>query len=216
LPKGGEMTGGEMPQAADARMTPTGASGGSTGRPRSEEAHRAILAATLELLIEVGFSALTVEGVAQRAGVGKATIYRRWASKLPLVVEAFGELPGFEEVDTGSLERDLKETLNTYLETLNASSLAAVFPSLAGERAHNPELAKLIEPISRGRREPFVRIFERARERGEIPPDLDIDLAADLVVGPISVMLFSRGGTPTPKMVGPIVDLALGGILAAH
>ena len=70
----------------------------AAGRPRSEEAHQAILDATLELLVEVGFSALTVEGVASRAGVGKATIYRRWASKLPLVVEAFGQLPGFEEV----------------------------------------------------------------------------------------------------------------------
>jgi AcrR family transcriptional regulator len=73
----------------------------TAGRPRSEEAHQAILDATLELLVEVGFSALTVEGVASRAGVGKATIYRRWPSKLPLVVEAFGQLPGFEEVDTG-------------------------------------------------------------------------------------------------------------------
>ena len=54
---------------------------------------------------------------------------------------------------------------------------------------------------------------ERARERGEISEDVDIDLAADLVVGPISVMLFFRGGTPSPKMVGPIVDLALSGIL---
>ena len=68
-------------------------SGPAAGRPRSEEAHRAILNATLELLVEVGYSALTVEGVAQRAGVGKATIYRRWNSKLLLVIEAYGLLP---------------------------------------------------------------------------------------------------------------------------
>ena len=221
---------GSAPSAAKAeRATKTGrgSAAGSTGRPRSEEAHQAILDATLELLVEVGFSALTVEGVAQRAGVGKATIYRRWPSKLPLVVEAFGQLPGFEEVDSGSLETDLKETLKTYLLNFNSSSLGAVFPSLAGERAHNPELSKLLEPVAKARREPFVRIFERARERGEISEEgdidlaadlvgeeVDIDLAADLVVGPISVTLFFRGGTPSPKMVGPIVDLALGGILA--
>ena len=185
----------------------------STGRPRSEEAHQAILDATLALLGEVGYSALTVEGVAQRAGVGKATIYRRWSSKLPLVVEAFGALPGFEDVDAGSLERDLKETLKKYLEAFNTTALGTVFPSLAGERAHNPELSKLIEPVARARREPFVRIFERARARGEISSDVDIDLAADLVVGPISVMLFFRGGNPSPRMVDPIVDLALSGIL---
>ena len=75
------------------------------------------------------------------------------------------------------------------------------------------ELSKLLEPVARSRREPFVRIFERARERGEIADDVDIGLAADLVVGPISVTLFFRGGTPSPRMVGPIVDLALHGIL---
>ncbi len=93
--------------ATDARSN----SAASAGRPRSEVAHQAILDATLELLAEVGFSALTVEGVAQRAGVGKATIYRRWPSKLPLVVEAFGELPAFEDVDTGGLAADLKAML---------------------------------------------------------------------------------------------------------
>ena len=185
----------------------------STGRPRSEEAHQAILDATLALLGEVGYSALTVEGVAQRAGVGKATIYRRWSSKRPLVVEAFGALPGFEDVDAGSLERDLKETLKKYLEAFNTTALGTVFSSLAGERAHNPELSKLIEPVARARREPFVRIFERARERGEISGDIDLDLAADLVLGPISVTLFFRGGQLTPRMVDPIVDLALSGIL---
>jgi AcrR family transcriptional regulator len=184
----------------------------SAGRPRSEEAHQAILNATLELLVEVGFSALTVEGVASRAGVGKATIYRRWSSKLPLVVEAFGQLPGFEDVDTGNLAEDLKRMLRGYIKVFNATPLSAVLPSLAGERTHNPELSQLFEPVSKDRRQPLVRAFDRAAARGEIPPQLDRELAADLVVGPIAVALFFKGGRLNPKMVGPMVDLALAGI----
>jgi AcrR family transcriptional regulator len=188
------------------------ASAPTAGRPRSEEAHKAILDATLELLVEVGFSAMTVEGVASRAGVGKATIYRRWASKLPLVVEAFGQLPGFEEVDTGNLAEDLKKMLRSYLQAFNSSSLSALLPSLAGERAHNPELSELFEPVSKGRRQPLVRAFERAVDRGEVSTDLDVELAADLVVGPIAVALFFKGGRLNPRMVGPMVDMALAGI----
>jgi len=191
-------------------------SSGSAGRPRSEVAHRAILEATLELLVEVGFSALTVEGVANRAGVGKATIYRRWPSKLPLVVEAFGQLPGFEEVDTGDLAGDLKKMLRGYLEVFNATPLSAVLPSLAGERTHNPELSQLFEPVSKGRRQPLVKAFKRAMERGELDATVDLELAADLVVGPIAVALFFKGGRLDPKMVGPMVDLALTGIRNAE
>jgi AcrR family transcriptional regulator len=186
--------------------------GPATGRPRSEEAHRAILAATLDLLGEVGFSALTVEGVATRAGVGKATIYRRWPSKLPLVVEAFGQLPGFEDVDSGDLAEDLKQMLRAYLRVFNATRLSAVLPSLAGERAHNPELSELFEPVFVERRQPLIRAFERAVGRGELPAGLDLDLAADLVVGPIAVSLFFKGGKASPGMVGPMVDLALAGL----
>ena len=187
-------------------------SSASTGRPRSEEAHRAILDATLELLAEVGFSALTVEGVASRARVGKATIYRRWASKLPLVVEAFGRLPGMEDFDTGDLGEDLKKMLRSYIQAFNSTALSAVLPSLAGERAHNPELAKVFEPVSLARRGPLIRAFERAVARGEISPDVDLDLAGDLVVGPIAVCLFFKGGRLNSRVVGPMVDLALAGI----
>ncbi len=187
----------------------------SAGRPRSEEAHRAILDATLELLVEVGFSALTVEGVATRAGVGKATIYRRWPSKLPLVIEAFRELPRLEEVDTGSLVEDLKKMLRSYLQLFHSTPLGAVLPSLAGERAHDPQLSELFDPVIKGRRQPLVRAFERAVGRGEIAPDLDLELAADLVVGPIAVRLFFTGGKVSPRMVGPMVDLALRGIAPA-
>ena len=184
----------------------------AAGRPRSEEAHQAILDATLELLVEVGFSALTVEGVAGRAGVGKATIYRRWPSKLPLVVEAFGRLPAFEDVDTGSVAEDLKQMLKAYIQAFNSTPLAAVLPSLAGERAHNPELSELFDPVSKQRRLPLHRALERGVARRELSADLDLDLASDVVVGPIAVTLFFRGGRLQPKMVGPMVDLALRGL----
>ncbi len=189
-------------------------SASEAGRPRSEEAHKAILDATLALLGEVGFSALTVEGVATRAGVGKATIYRRFASKLPLVIEAFSQLPGLEDVDTGNLEEDLNRMLRSYLQLFHQTALATVLPSLAGERAHDPELSQLLDPVIKARRRPLVRALERAVARGELPSDLDLELAADLVVGPIAVRLFFTGRGVTPRMVGPMVALALHGLRA--
>lgn len=185
----------------------------SAGRPRSEEAHRAILDATLALLVEVGYSGLTVEGIAQRAGVGKATIYRRWPSKLPLVIEAFGELPGFEDADTGSLAGDLEQMLRGYLRVYHTSPLGAVVPSLAGELPHNPELMELFAPVVKSRRGPLLNALERAVARGEIPADTDLDLAADLIFGPITVRTFFTRAKLGPRHVRPIVELALQGIL---
>ena len=193
-------------------MSASGMQSPSAGRPRSEEAHQAILDATISLLAEVGFSALTVEGVASRAGVGKATIYRRWSSKLPLVVEAFGQLPAFEDVDSGSLEGDLVQMVRSYLERFISTPLATVFPSLAAERAHNPALGELMDPLMRGRRQPLRRALERATERGELADDLDLELAGDMIVGPIAVRLFFRGTRIQPDMVEPMVRMALFGI----
>lgn len=187
-------------------------SAAAAGRPRSEETHQAILDATLALLSEVGFSRLTVEGVALRASVSKATIYRRWPSKLPLVVEAFGQLPAFEDVDTGSLEGDLSAMLTQYLKNFLSTSLSIVYPSLAAERSHNPELGELLDPLLRLRRRPLDAALRRAVARGEIPADTDLDLASDLVVGPIAVRLFFRGMKIHPGMVDGMVDLALRGI----
>jgi AcrR family transcriptional regulator len=156
-----------------------------------------------------------VEGVANRAGVGKATIYRRWPSKLPLVIEAFGQLPALEDADTGSLAGDLKAMLRHYLQLFRKTPLATVVPSLAGERAHNPELSAVFDPVMKDRRQPLVRAFERAVARGELSPALDLDMAADLVVGPIAVRLFFTGSRLHPDLVDPMVDLALRGILAS-
>jgi len=185
---------------------------GSAGRPRSEEAHTAILDAALELLVEVGYVALTVEGIAARAGVGKATIYRRWPSKLPLVIEAFERLPALEEADTGNLVVDLETMLESYVRVFNSTPLGAVYPSLVGECANDPELVSLLSPLLMQRRRPLVRALARGVTRGELPPDLDLELAADLIVGPIAVRIFFSGRKLKPKVVGPIVELALRGL----
>jgi len=163
-------------------------------------------------LVEVGYSALTIEGVAQRAAVGKATIYRRWASKLPLVIEAYGLLPQLEEVDTGSLVGDLNEMLHDYLQLLTSTPLRGVIPSIAGERAHNPELSELFDPIVRDRRRPLTAVLQRGVARGELPEGLDLELAADLLVGPITTRLFFGARIDT-AMVEPMVEMALWGLV---
>ncbi len=127
-------------------------------------------------------------------------------------MEAFGGLPAFQEVDTGSLVEDLGVMLRRYLEQFNATPLATVLPSLVGERLHNPEFAELIDPLLRSRRQPLRSALERGVARGEIAPDVDLDLAADLIVGPIGVRLFFTGRRIGPKMVAPMLALALRGI----
>ena len=183
------------------------------GRPRNSEAHRTILEAAAELLATGGFETLTIDAVAAKVRCSKATIYRRWPSKLPLVVEAFGQLPGFDDVDTGSVAEDLKQMLRAYIHAFNNTPLASVMPSLAGEWVHNPALSEFYDPVAKQRRQPLIRTLQRGVDRGEIPADVDLELLADIVVGPISVAVFTRGGRISPRMVGPMIDLALRGLL---
>jgi len=182
------------------------------GRPRSEQAHRAILDATLELLAKVGYDRLTVAGVAARAGVGKATIYRRWPSKLPLVVEAFLQLPELAEPDTGSVVDDLTSVLGCFVEIIDTTPLACVLPILAGERARDPELSEVLAPVFKARREPLIRVLERAVSRCELPPDIDLEAAADVIMGPIVTRLFFTGADLDADNVKPFVDAVLFGI----
>ena len=114
-------------------------------------------------------------GIEIGGGGSTPTIYRRWRSKLPLVVETFSLVQALEEVDTGDLVSDLKQMLRAYLELFNTTPLGTVLPSLAGERRHQA-LSKLLDPVLRERRRPLVRALERAVARGELPADLDLAL----------------------------------------
>ena len=166
------------------------------GRPRSAEAHQAILDATLTLLDEIGYGALTIEGVAARAGVGKTTIYRRWPSKLELAVDAVAEMrPESPPEDAGSLEGDFAAVLRNQVARTAGGPVPRILPRLLAESMGDPDLHRavqreLIQPI----RAVIGEILRRGLERGELRPDLDLELSTDMVHGTVVYrILMSQG-----------------------
>jgi AcrR family transcriptional regulator len=186
------------------------------GRPRSAEAHRAILDAVLVLLAEQGFGGLSVEGVAARAGVGKATVYRRWRSKVPLVIEALDTVASerISAPDTGSVRGDLTEFLSQLVRAMDGPDGRLVAPLLEG-MSRSQELAEafrrdLIAP----RREVAVEIIRRGIARGELRPDLHLDVALDAPVAIVFHRLLITGDPVDEALVGRMVDQVLDGIAA--
>lgn len=187
------------------------------GRPRNEVAQRAILAATLEILAEVGVSRLTVEGVAARAGVGKATIYRRWTSKLPLVVDAISTLPELTVPRTGALRSDLRQILGELARILQSSPLGRVLSHVAAERGSDAELDDTIARCLAVRRVPLVAVVRRGLERGELPSGLDPLALTDLLAGPIVNRLLFSHDSFNGSFIDLVIDTVLTGTArAAH
>jgi AcrR family transcriptional regulator len=169
------------------------------GRPRSAAADEAILRAALQLLASDGYRALTMEAVRDRAGVGKATLYRRYGSKDELARAAIThlnyDLPLPE--DTGSLEGDFAVVAEAALAGVAAFDGFNLMPRLLAEVVDDPDLhrifsAQLVEPRRRIVRE----LIRRAKARGEVRRDVDEDLATDLIVGPIIYRVIIAGGDP--------------------
>lgn len=155
-------------------------------RRRNRRSEEAILTATVDLLAEVGFAGLTIDGIAARAGVGKATIYRHWSSKAELVIEAFtGCLEPLELIDTGSLRGDLVQAIRRLIRVLTDSPAAHIVPTLVDAAERDPELAELHRSFTAERRKSMVEILQRGVERGELPAGSDLDLLCDLLAGPV-------------------------------
>jgi AcrR family transcriptional regulator len=184
------------------------------GRPRSVVADEAILRATLELLAEDGYRALTMERVRERSGVGKATIYRRYASKEELVSAAIVHLNSDIPMptDTGSLPGDFAATAQTILEGAARTGALNLMPRLLSEVTGDPDMhalfsKHLVEP----RRRVVRGIVERGKARGEIRADVDPELAVDLMVGPMIYRLIISGGDPAGlgdprEVIGAVLD----------
>jgi AcrR family transcriptional regulator len=151
------------------------------GRPRSPRVDQAILAATLQLLGEVGYAQLTMERVAAGAGVGKASLYLRWPSKDALIEHAISQHgPVVAQVpDTGSLAQDMRQFLHALVRKRDPASTA--LPAIASEAVRNPQLREVFRRAITAAVPASVRtIIQRAIDRGELPPSTDVELLAAL------------------------------------
>ena len=166
------------------------------GRPRDERADRAILAAALGLMAEHGVRDLRMDDVAERAGVGKATIYRRYRSKDDLVTAAVAGLVSEITVpDTGSTRGDLLGLMRRAVKVYRGSVEAGVMPGLVDAMSRDVELARSVrEGFLAGRRAALRAVLERGIDRGDLRADLDLELALDVLGGPLFYRLLITGG----------------------
>jgi AcrR family transcriptional regulator len=171
------------------------------GRPRSEQAEQAIIDAALELFGERGVEGVCVEAVAARAGVGKATIYRRWPSKEELLIAALGSMKTpMTDPDTGNVRDDLVELLSVMARDISDPRFSRQFAMLHGEGERYPRImARYTETVTEPRRQVIRSVLHRGMARGELRDDLDVDIAMLALTGAV----MARGKhDPTPASPG--------------
>jgi AcrR family transcriptional regulator len=169
-------------QAPETRRAPAGAA------VLREDLTDAIRDAVLEELAVHGYGRMSIEGVARRAGVGKTTVYRRWDSKLQMVIDVVSAIAieGMAPPDTGSLRGDLRAMLGAVSAALRHPLALQIVPDLLAEAARNPEIAATLESALRQSQVGFsAAVLRKAMERGEVPPNTDVQLALDLAIGPL-------------------------------
>ncbi|MFD8807891.1 TetR/AcrR family transcriptional regulator [Streptomyces sp. NPDC059597] len=198
---------------------------GRTGRPRSAAADAAILAATREALVELGWSRLTLGDVATRAGVAKTTLYRRWSGKNELVVDAIAELFNELEVpDRGSLGADIEGVVLQFAAILARPEARNGLIAVVAEATRDDALRERIRHSIVGRQKHLVVTGrERARERGELPPESDpeaacraIDLIFDIVAGTVVHRMLVSAEPADTEWVRRFIAVLLTGITAAE
>lgn len=185
------------------------------GRPRDIRCDQAIIGATLEILAAGGMAGLSMEAVAARAGVGKATIYRRWSSKESLVVDALATLA--EEgapAHTGSLRDDLVTWLDNCRRTSWHTLAGRIMPKLLAERDDHPRVLELYcQRVITPRREVVAEVLRGGIASGELPDDVDVDFVTDMLLGPVAYrQLVRRATVVTREQVVLLVDTVLAGI----
>ncbi|MEV6905238.1 TetR/AcrR family transcriptional regulator [Amycolatopsis sp. NPDC051372] len=186
------------------------------GRPRSQEARQAILAAAAELLLAHGLSAVSMDAVAERAGASKATIYRWWPTKEALALDALytdWAAASPHARDTGTLRGDLLSLLRPWARLASSRPYARVIAALLAEAQNDPVFAaeyrhRVVEP----RRDQAAAIFRRAIDRGEIPGDIKVDVALDLLYGALYHRLLHGHAPVNDRFVREVLDMALSGI----
>ncbi|HZJ28120.1 MAG TPA: TetR/AcrR family transcriptional regulator [Acidimicrobiia bacterium] len=178
------------------------------GRPRSREIDAAVLDATGVLFAELGYAGVSVEQVAETAGVGKAAIYRRYPTKADLItaavsciIDQIGPAP-----DSGTLRGDLVELARGYVRMLTSSAAGRAIPAMLLARGRDPELARQHSRLVSERREESLVILRRAIDRGELAAAVDADFVLDMFVAPLFYRTLVVGSGVTDEYVDRLVD----------
>lgn len=187
------------------------------GRPRDARADGAILAAALELMAETGVHALRMDDVADRAGVGKAAIYRRYRSKDELVGAVVASLVNEIAVpDTGSTRQDLLELMRGAVKVYRDPIRAGLMPGLVGAMRQHPDISRAVrDGVLVGRRRALRQVLDRGVARGDLRADLDVELALDVLAGPLFYRLLMTGGPIDERLAQGVADLILRGFAPA-
>jgi AcrR family transcriptional regulator len=184
------------------------------GRPRSDEAHAAILAASIALIREVGYDAVTMEAIAARAGVGKATVYRRWAGKETLVAEALkGIVSRLPVPDTGSTAGDLLMLTRGTLSLYHDPATLGLLTGLIAAMARSEVIAQAVRSGFVAARIDVMRhLLRRGIDRGDLRADADMDLAVELLAGPLLHRALITAGPMNDDLARGTVDVVMRGL----
>lgn len=194
------------PPTTSTSASAAGSAAGSAGPRRApagaavlrEDVTEAIRAAVFAELAAVGYGRMSMEGIARRAGVGKAAVYRRWRSKLPLVLDMVSDFAaqGLPVPDTGTLYGDVHALLDVSARALRHPVAAQIIPDLLAEAARSPELAAALRTALRDAQGGIATaVIRQAAARGELPATTDAELALDLIAGPLYWRLAVMRGT---------------------
>jgi AcrR family transcriptional regulator len=183
------------------------------GRPRSEQARQAILRSTLRILGQSGFSDLTIEDVADHAGVGKATVYRWWPNKGALIADAFASntTRKLRFPDTGSVFSDMSRQMRQLVKVFRSPRGRIVSAILAAGQSDRDLIAAFRDRFLWPRRQEAYATLRRGIRRGELRKDIDPDLVLDSLYGPIYMRFLIRHDRLTPEFVDRLCALVLGG-----
>nr|WP_218902408.1 TetR/AcrR family transcriptional regulator [Streptomonospora nanhaiensis] len=179
----------------------------------------AIQAAVFAELAEHGYGRMSIEAVARRAGVGKTAIYRRWNSKLQMVIDVVSTaaVKVMPVPDTGSLRGDIRELLDAGAQAMRHPLASQIVPDLLAEAARNPDIADTLEKALRETQQGVSAVMiGNAVERGELPADTDVELALDMVFGPLYWRVAVTRSPVSPDYLDRLAQGAAAALVGAH
>lgn len=184
---------------------------------RNPKTHLAVLAAAEELLKEAGYSSITIDRIAERSGVAKASIYRWWPNKAAVFMELYLAILNKtrKPVDTGTLEGDLREQARGAFHVFRTTVAGLALAGFVADAQSNPTTLKMLQDgVASDIRKSNMALLERARERGELNPWVSTAAAADVMSGALYHQLLIRRGQFSNAEADQIADLILLGIRA--